>query len=167
MSNPVDIRSKITNWLLEEGISHTLSPSDPNFDFIIRVDKIYDTLFANISKEKGRERIYISITLNYQDEQSRKAYKKLNEKMKPDFYYELKTGLLGFTVEYNIDSNASELNSVLIQKPVYVEDMTKSSFMNTYNMFRDALVFLVLCTTKYFSIDTSPTQTQPRPPGMG
>jgi hypothetical protein len=168
MSNGNNIRGKITNWLLEEGLTHTLNPNE-DFDFVIRVSEVYDTLFADISKEKGRERIYFSINLTYQDEQTQKAYSKLSKKDKNDFHFNLRVGLLNFGVEYNIQpATIDEFNSVLIQKPVYLEDMTKSSFMNGFNTFRDALVFLTLFTNKHLSSETSPSQSKaPQPPGMG
>lgn len=167
MSNTNNVRGKITNWLLEEGLAHTLTPNE-NFDFVIRVTNVFGAFYVDISKEKGRERIYFSINLGYQDEPTQKAFSKLTPKEKEDLHYNLRLGIMNYGVEYNFQPpNFQELHTVILQNPVFLEDMTKTNFMNGFYSIRNAIAFLTLSIGRYVSNETSPSQSKIQPPGMG
>jgi hypothetical protein len=161
------IKNKITSWLLEESISHTQIP-DENLEFVIRVSDFVGTFYMDILKEKQRERLFFIFRIDYtNDESSQKAFLKFSKKTKEEFYYNLRTEFLKLGIDFKTEpiNNNDELRIFQLSCPVYIEDMTKSEFMDKFTKIRNGVILISLFMNKQFTTDVSPTQT--RPAGMG
>jgi hypothetical protein len=154
MSSNSELKSKITNWILEEGATCSQA-QDENVEFRLHVTWGY---VVDVVKEKGFNRIINSANLGFQEEKVVKAFTKLSKKEKREFFFDLQTNLAKFPIGYTINPNTLErLDSVVFSHTVYVEDLTKTALMESIDLIRRSMHFTSVFATNKLEIDlTSP-----------
>src|SRR5437016_782538 len=99
IDNKNELKNKLTNWLLEEGVTVTQLP-DENSEFRLQVTYGY---IIDVVKLKGVPRLVSTARLSYADENSQKALSKLSKKEKTKLGYDMQNELTKFPVEYLIN----------------------------------------------------------------
>ncbi len=166
MSNSIDLKNKITNWLLEEGISVNQIPDTVN-EFRLRINNA--GYFLDILKEKESKRLICYGTISFH-ENTVKALSKLNKKGKADFLNALHLELTKLKPGYSFQSSDNEnISTVTIDQLVYLEDLTKTLLMDALISVRKSLHLVNIFSISKLDIDFSVPSgtTENKLPGMG
>lgn len=147
IDNKNELKNKLTNWLLEEGVTVSQLP-DENAEFRLQVTWGY---LIDVVKLKGIPRLVATARLSFTDEVSQKAFSKLTKKDKSKFSYEIQNEMTKFPIGYGINPSPTldKFESVDFHYNLYVEDLTKTAFMTSIDVIRRSMVCLNgICNNK-------------------
>lgn len=165
LDNKNELKNKLTNWLLEEGVTVTQIP-DESVEFRLQVTWGY---IIDVVKLKGIPRLVSTAKLSFADETSQKAYSKLTKKEKTKFGYELQNELTKFPIGYTVNPNATfdKFESVDFHHNVYIEDLTKTAFMNSIDTIRRSMVCLNGLCNNSLDIEANIPKSSDNKAGVG
>lgn len=165
IDNKNELKNKLTNWLLEEGVTVTQIP-DENVEFRLQVTWGY---VIDVVKLKGIPRIVATAKLGFTDEISQKAFSKLTKKDRTKMSYEIQNELTKFPIGYAINPNVitDKFESVDFHYNLYIEDLTKTTFMTSIDVIRRSMVCLNgICNNK-MDIETNIPKPSDNKAGVG
>jgi len=166
MSNDNEMKNKITNWLLEEGITFTQVPDDA-VEFRLRAT--YGGYFIDIVKEKGMKRLVCVGNLAFH-EKAIQAYAKLpNKKARTEFRYDLLLKLTKLPPGCSIQptSEIDTICSIVIDHLTFLDELNKTFFMRSMQSVAKSLHIANLFSLKTFGVDVMmPNSSSGTSPGV-
>ncbi len=133
------LKNDIKAWLVEDEIK--ASEIATKFtDFHLLLSNAFGLgLEVDISKLKDKSIIVFGIRLR-NPPTIQKGFTALAEEEKIKILEELKRDLMRLGVEYNI---SAEFSDVVIVKELYIQDLTRTSFMESLKQVRNAAIFVI------------------------
>lgn len=133
------LKNDIKAWLVEDEVKVYDVPTKFT-DFHLLLSNAFGLgLEIDISKLKNKSIIVFGVRLR-NPPTIQEGFTLLSEEEKIKALEELKRDLLKLGVEYNISAEFSE---VTIVKEIYIQDMTRTSFMESLKVIRNAAIFLI------------------------
>jgi len=156
MSELQTLETQINNWLLEEGLTIS-KQEDPKSDFRFLIPNAYNLGFPiSIIKVKNKPIIAVGMGSKIPPE-----IKEGLKKLKPDdfarFLMDLQKELLKFGVEHAIRPSKKDPDLIEISDSLYVEEMTRTSFMEKIKKVKHASLFFIWSLTSKISPEKNPS----------
>ncbi|MDE2026861.1 MAG: DUF2299 family protein [Patescibacteria group bacterium] len=147
------LKSDIKTWLTEDEIK--ASDAAAKFtDFHLQLSNAFGLgLEVDISKLKGKSIIVFGTKLR-NSPSIQQAFMALAEEEKIKVLEELKRDLIRLGVEYNI---SGEFSDIVIVREIYIEDLTRTSFMDSLKIVRNATIFVISILSEKLAIKQVPT----------
>ncbi|MDE1861401.1 MAG: DUF2299 family protein [Thaumarchaeota archaeon] len=142
------LKSDIKIWLTEDEI--TVSEVTPKYtDFHLLLSNAFGLgLELDISKLTNKSIIVFGTKLR-NSLPVQQAFMALTEEEKIKILEELKRDLIRLGVDYNISANFSD---VVIVKELYIQDLTRTCFMESLKMVRNAAIFVISILSEKLAI---------------
>jgi hypothetical protein len=148
-----EIKKKIKSWLEEEGVKVS-EAANPSYDFKIVLENAFGLdLVIEITKPKNKLFLVNGVKLHITPE-IQKGFSSLNTIKKFEFLEHLKRELLGQSVDFNLSSTMDEL---VIVHFVYLEDLSRTIFMNSIKSVRNSATISISTLLEKFSLSNNPT----------
>jgi len=160
--NNETLQSRFNNWLMEEGLLVS-KRDDPAADFHLIATQPNLSMNIDIIKLKNKPFIAI-ITGNLIPPEIKKSYSTIKEDERVRFTVGIQSELLKFGVEQRLDPNLIEPNLLELSDIVYIDDMTRTSFMNSVRRIKHAMLFFMWSFGQKFMPGKSALQS---PSGYG
>ena len=158
MSENEILKDKLVNWLQDEGFQVSLRASQPNADFSLRIDNAFGIGYiVNVFKHTGKSILTTVITL-LQPPEVQELFASIDEKERLRFIEGLKRELLKIGADFNIPY---DIGRIAILRVLYVEDLTRTSFIDGIRKVRDGAIFIVSSLSQKIPSGTTPTQPSP------
>jgi hypothetical protein len=149
IDEPNSIRTKIVEWLSEEGYNPNPKEdvTDSN-DFLL--DAFIQLINITIAKPKEYKRIVIGTGVILSDEDQR-LYKSLNQQIRREFKYEVLRDLLTMRLAFssNPQDFENEFKSVQVMDTIYYDGLSKDRVFSVINNVIRGYAMLMLNFEKY------------------
>ena len=122
-----EVIEKIQKWLDDESIEIT-NIDNPFADYQINIKNPNQTICLPKNKIDSIEFV-TSVNFTNEDKKTYAALKNNEEKLR--IIWDLQRSLLEINVEYEIQPNFDNLESIIIKKTIYFDALTKDKFMDT------------------------------------
>jgi hypothetical protein len=122
-----EVIEKIQKWLDDESIEIT-NIDNPFVDYQINIKNPNQTICLPKNKIDSIEFV-TSVNFTNEDKKTYAALKNNEEKLR--IIWDLQRSLLEINVEYEIQPNFDNLESIIIKKTIYFDALTKDKFMDT------------------------------------
>lgn len=144
MSNSDSIETNIRNWLLGMGFSISqVQQQDPNVEFNLGIANAFETGIAiNVVKVRNQPMIMTGVGIGI-DPIHQQAFSALENREKSDYIFEIQKNLLFFGVDFNFLPNVTNPQQIAISHSIYVEDITRTSLMESLKTVRNAGLYLI------------------------
>lgn len=153
MLNIEELKTKIKSWLEEEGIKIS-EVTNQSSDFQIVLDNVFGLgLVIETTKPKNKSFLINGIKIHNTPE-IQKGFSLLNTLEKFEFLEYLKRELLSQGVDFNLSKKMDDLT---IASFVYLEDLTRTLFMNSIKSIRNSATIVISILLEKFSLSESPT----------
>ena len=143
------IRDKINDWLLDEGLTVS-QREDEQADFHLVIPDVSQGITADIIKPKNKYFLIIGIGIGIPPEVAR-PYASLKDDEKQKFMLDVQKDLLIFQVDHRIEPNRNEPKLIAINDLIYIEDITRTSFMTSLKRVKFATLYLIWSINEKFS----------------
>lgn len=130
--------NEIGKWLSAEKLTFSLI-EDPNTDFTLGIPKMFNTIFPlTIVKFKETDMLWFQLGIAY-DQKTQQAFSELKPRDQFTFKEGLQRELMKMGIEYDFSKFPSLL---LIMTQVYIEDMSRTTFMGSIRRVKDGAFFI-------------------------
>ncbi|SRR5579875_431259 len=142
------LKNDINTWLTEDEIGASELAAKYT-DFHLRLSNAFGLgLQVDISKLTGKSIIVFGSKL-HNSAPIQQAFISLSETEKIKIPEELKRDLIRLGVEYSISGDFSD---IIIVKEIYIQDLTRTSFMESLKMVRNACIFVTSIMSERLAI---------------
>ncbi|HJT10233.1 MAG TPA: DUF2299 family protein [Candidatus Nitrosotalea sp.] len=147
MSDIQSLKNRIRDWLVEDEIEAVEILNDYS-DFQFTLSNAFGLGFTiNVAKPKQKSVLQIVTKLSHPPE-IQKSMSSLDDEEKLELFESLKVELLKIGVDYEISDN---LDSITFVKFVYLNDMTRTLFMESLKMVRNATLLVISLLSRRFT----------------
>lgn len=148
-----ELKTTIKSWLEEEGVK-VFEVTNPLSDFKIVLDNAFGLdLVIEITKPKNKLFLINGVKLHITPE-IQKGFSSLNAIEKFEFLEYLKRELMSQGVDFNLSSKMDDLTIVSF---VYLEDLSRTLFMNSIKSVRNSATIAISTLLEKFSLTKNPT----------
>jgi len=153
MYEGIHFKDKICSWLVEEDIKIS-EVTNPLSDFQLTLKNAFGlNLVIDIAKPKEKSFIIIAIKIKYPQEMQT-FFSSLTNIEKFEFLEKAKRILLEQNVDFTMSENLDYLDIV---NYVYLEDFSRTIFMNSIKSIRNASIITISTLIEEFSLVNNPT----------
>lgn len=153
MFDEMNLKSKISSWLEEEDINIS-EVVNPQSEFQLILENAFGLgLVIDIAKPKNKSFLINAMKIKYPS-QMKESFSLLSPIQKFKFLEMIKRNLLELNVDFTI---SSEMDHLDIVNYVYLEDLTRTVFMNSLKSIRNAGTITISLLTEEFSLIRTPT----------
>ena len=153
MLDGLKLKNKISSWLEEEDIKISeVKNSLSEFQLVLE-NAFGLELVIDIAKPKDKSFIINAMKIKYPIPM-RESFSSLSSIQKFKFLEMIKRNLLKLNVDFSI---SSEMNHLDIVNYVYLEDLTRTAFMNSLKSIRNAATITISLLIEEFSLIRTPT----------
>ena len=156
MTSDNSIENKITGWLFDEELAVTKKDDDKS-EFHIVVSNAYGLgFFIDIMKPKNKPFLVIAMTIG-NSPQFMQSFLSIKEKEGIRIIGGIQRELLKFGVEHTVQPSASQPERISITDILYLEDVTRTSFMGSIRRVKLASLYTIWSLHQKFMPDKEPT----------
>lgn len=146
MSEIQNLKNKIHNWLAESGIDN-IETSNEYADFQLMLSNAFGLNFnIDVAKPKQKSMLQIVIKLVFPTE-IQQAMNSLDDEETLKLLESLKRELLKIGVDYELPT---KLDGITFAKFVYLDDITRTLFMESLTVVRNAALFVISLLSERF-----------------
>ena len=148
-------RDKVQNWLMNEGWQ-IAEPTHPDFAWLIRAEDGGERRIL-VGQNKTREdRIHLEANVRISDDH-RKQFESLSEEKRREILWNLRFRLLQMNVDFV--GVAEPIKDVILTQRIYLDGLTKDSFIQRFLTVRNAVIAVIWSTIKDLAAVTPPAKS--------
>ena len=148
-------RDQVQNWLMSEGWQ-IAEPTHPDFAWLIRAEDGGERKIL-VGQNKAREdRIHLEANVRISDDH-RKQFEGLAEDKRREVLWNLRFQLLQMNVDFV--GVAEPLGEVILTQRMYLDGLTKDSFIQRFLTVRNAIIAVIWSTIKDLMDVTPPAKS--------
>jgi hypothetical protein len=148
-------RDKVQNWLMSEGWQ-IAEPTHPEFAWLIRAEDGGERRIL-VGQNKARaDRIHLEANVRISDDH-RKLFESLAEDKRREILWNLRFQLLQMNVDFV--GVAEPIQDVILTQRIYLDGLTKDSFVQRFLTVRNAVIAVIWSTIKDLQDVTPPAKS--------